>query len=117
MDPTHHPEMDDSELLDIGGAAKYQMMVGSLNWLVTLGRFDIYYVTQTMARFGMAPQIGHFEEMKRTFGYLQANAEIKIIYDTRMPVFGGLKPTKFDWTEFYPDATEEMPPDMPAPKG
>ena len=35
-------------------AAKYLTMVGQLQWLVTLGRFDIHAQVPTMSRFGAA---------------------------------------------------------------
>ena len=36
--------------------------------------------------------------------------------DTSIPLIQG-KVIKHTWTEFYPDATEELPPNMPTPKG
>ena len=38
-----HPEVDDSPFLDEGGHHKFRSMIGSANWLITLGRFDIAY--------------------------------------------------------------------------
>ena len=35
-----------------------RMIIGSLNWLVTLGRYDIYHAASTMAWYGMAPREG-----------------------------------------------------------
>ena len=35
-------------------AAKYLTMVGQLQWLVTLGRFDIHAQVATMSRFRAA---------------------------------------------------------------
>ena len=42
LDKNHHPELDTSEILEGDTAAKYLTMVGQLQWLVTLGRFDIH---------------------------------------------------------------------------
>ena len=39
-------------------AAKYLRMVGQLQWLVTLGRFDIHAQVTTMSRFRAAPRQG-----------------------------------------------------------
>ena len=36
-----HPELDDSELLDAEGIQQYQSLIGSLQWAISLGRFDI----------------------------------------------------------------------------
>lgn len=37
-DPDHQPKLDELDFLDDKGVSKYRMMVGSLNWLVVLGR-------------------------------------------------------------------------------
>jgi hypothetical protein len=36
-----HPELDTSELLDQTGVQQYQSLIGSLQWAISLGRFDI----------------------------------------------------------------------------
>ena len=55
LDKNDHPELDTSEILEGGMAAKYLTMVGQLQWLVTLGRFDIHTQVATMSRFTAAP--------------------------------------------------------------
>ena len=42
LDKNDHPELDTSEILEGDMAAKYLTMVGELQWLVTLGRFDLH---------------------------------------------------------------------------
>ena len=42
LDKNDHPELDTSEILEGDMAPKYLTMVGQLQWLVTLGRFDIH---------------------------------------------------------------------------
>ena len=34
-----HPELDDSDELDIDGIKKYQSLIGALQWVITIGRF------------------------------------------------------------------------------
>ena len=60
-----HPELDTSEILEGDMAAKYLTMVGQLQWLVTLGRFDIHAQAATMSRFRAAPRQGHMDRLKR----------------------------------------------------
>ena len=50
-----HPELDTSELLDMDGIRKYQSMIGALQWVVTIGRFDITTAVMTMSSFRVAP--------------------------------------------------------------
>ena len=54
LDKNDHPELDTSEILVGDMAAKYLTMVGQLQWLVTLGRFDIHAHVATMSRFRAA---------------------------------------------------------------
>ena len=50
-------------------AAKYPTMVGQLQWLVTLGRFDIDAHVATLSRFRAAPRQGHTDRLKRIYSY------------------------------------------------
>ena len=50
-------------------AAKYLTLVGQLQWLVTLGRFDIHAQVATMSRFRAAPRQGHMDRFKRIYSY------------------------------------------------
>ena len=56
LDKNDHPELDTSEILE------YLTMVGQLQWLVTLGRFDIHAQVATMSRFRAAPRQGHTQK-------------------------------------------------------
>ena len=63
MDPGYHPECDESDFLVGEDISKYQMMVGCLNWLVTLGQYDVHYTAATMAcYYGMTPREGHMRQ-------------------------------------------------------
>ena len=50
-------------------AAKYLTIVGQLQWLVTLGRFDIHAQVATMSRFRASPRQGHMDRLKRIYSY------------------------------------------------
>jgi Reverse transcriptase (RNA-dependent DNA polymerase) len=45
------PELDTTKLLDDDGHVKYMSLIGALQWIVTLGRFDIACAVMTMSRF------------------------------------------------------------------
>ena len=51
LEPSDHPEIDDSPLLDEVDKKRYWTMIGELQWAVALGRIDIIAATVTMARF------------------------------------------------------------------
>ncbi len=113
-----HPELDDSPFLSADDAAKYRSVIGSLNWLITLGRMDVHYATSSLSRYGMAPREGHMKALCRILAYLKANPEAKILFDTSKPDHSThVTEIEPSWTDMYPGAEEELPPDMPEPKG
>ena len=112
----YHPELDTSELLTGSDVSKYRMLIGSANWAVTLGRFDIHFAVSTMGRYSAAPRKGHMAAMIRVFGYLKHHMTRRIVTDTAIPDHSSVELTNHDWSEMYPYAEEELPPDMPDPK-
>ena len=46
-----HPELDKSELLDATGIQQYQSLIGSLQWAISFGRFDIATAVMSMSSF------------------------------------------------------------------
>ena len=85
MDPDYHPELDDSAFLEPDQISQYKPMLGSVNWVLTLGRFDIAYALNTMSRYSMAPREGHFKAMKRVIGYLRAKPNGQLLVDVSEP--------------------------------
>ena len=114
-----HPEIDQSSLLDILGIKQYQSLIGALQWLVTLGRFDIHLAVATMSSYRVAPRIGHLERLKRVYGYLKRNPSGAIRFRTRIPNHESVvTPVEYDWSSsIYGNVKEELPPDMPTPRG
>ena len=51
IEKNDHPELDESDILNLDGQKQYQSMVGALQWVVSLGRFDIATAVMTMSRF------------------------------------------------------------------
>ena len=85
MAPEYHPEVDDSPLLSEDDTAKYRSIIGSLNWLITLGRFDILYATNTLSRFSMVPREGHMEALQKMMRYIKAFPKGRILFDVSYP--------------------------------
>ena len=50
-----HPEPNDSKFCTLLQHAQFRALVGSANWCITLGRFDMAFATQSLAHFNMAP--------------------------------------------------------------
>jgi hypothetical protein len=111
-----HPESDTSDFLSSEMATQYRAVIGSLNWVVILGRFDVMYATNTLARFAMAPRLGHLESAKRVLGYLKKYPDHRILLNpNKIGLTAAVeKFTEYDsWREFYPEAREEIPDGIP----
>ena len=114
----HHPELDTSPLLDEENQRIYQSLIGSLQWVIQIGRFDVCTAVMTMSRFRAAPREGHLECVKRIQGYLMKYKHAMIRIDTSMPDYSSLPKKDYDWTyTCYAGAKEEIPKDAPKPLG
>jgi hypothetical protein len=113
-----HPELDDSPLLDGDGMAKYQSLIGTLQWTITLGRFDIATAVMTMSGFRAAPREGHLDRVKRICGYLAKFRNACIRIRTEIPDYSDLPKKDYDWARtIYGEVRERRPHDAPPPKG
>jgi hypothetical protein len=113
-----HPEIDDSELCSPKEAADVLTMIGQLQWLVTLGRFEIYAHLNSVSRFRLAPRKGHLERLKRMYGYVADSKDGAIRIRTEEPDYSQYPDQHFDWAQtVYEGATEELPKDAPEPLG
>ena len=95
---------------------KFRMLVWSANWTVTLERFDVHFAVSTLGRYSVAPRQRHLKALLRVFGYLKHHMKRQIICNVKEPDVTKLESAKQNWSELYPDAREEYPPNMPNPK-
>ena len=61
LEPGDNPEPDTSELLDEDGMHQCQFLIGSLQWTLSLGRFDMGCAVMSLSSFRVPPQRGHLE--------------------------------------------------------
>lgn len=113
-----HPEIDDSIELELEDIKKYQHMIGSLQWVVQIGRFDVTTAVMTMSSFRVNPRQGHMDRLKRIYGYLYKMRHGAIRIRTDTPDFSDLPEKIYDWeNSIYKGAEELMPHDCPEPLG
>ena len=118
LDKNGHPELDTSEILEGDMAAKYLTMVGQLQWLAMLGRFDIHAQVATMSRFSAAPRQGYMDRLKRIYSYAIRTKDYAIRLRTDQPDYSFLPDQDFDWTySVYGNVQEMLPDDMADPLG
>jgi hypothetical protein len=97
LERNDHPETDDSELLDKDGIQRYQSIIGSLQWAVSLGRFDITTAVMTMSGFRSAPRRGHLERAKRIVCYLFRFKSAQLRFRTHEP--DHVVQPDYDWAD------------------
>ena len=107
MDPNFHPASDDSNLLINKDISKYRMMVGSFNWLVTLGQYGIHYDVCILARHMMILRQARMHAMRRVSVYLLQNYKFSIDYDIDEPGFSKYKIEMYDCFPLYGNVKEE----------
>ena len=113
-----HPELDTTAELEEKDAAIYQSLIGQLQWVIQIGRFDIATAVMTLSRFRAAPKFGHLERVKRIYGYLYKMRHGQIRIRTEAPDYSNVPPKEYDWAHScYPGAKEEIPTDAPSPLG
>ncbi|MGI0086022.1 MAG: Ty1/Copia family ribonuclease HI, partial [Nitrososphaerales archaeon] len=84
---------------------------------VELGRIDIYFEGSKLSHHLCAPRVGHLEQAINIFAYLKQHLNSNIVFDPTEPHFDETRFTHPDWTDFYADAAEAIPPNMPEPRG
>ena len=118
--PTNYkPKLDTSPECDKEHASQYRQLIGILRWAIELGRIDILLETSIMSPYQAAPRQGHLEALYLIFHFLDKHPFKRQVFDPDMP------PPEWnerfnlvaDWTEFYGDIKEEVPPDAPKPLG
>ena len=113
-----HPELDKSELCDDHQTKQFQTLIGQLQWLISLCRFDIAVHVMSLSRFRAQPRKGHLDRAKRIVGYLLFLPDDAIRFRTGEPDFSSLKDQEYDWTRsVYSGACEQISHDIPKPLG
>ena len=64
-----HPEMDHSKFLGEDGVQKYQSLIGSIQWAVSIGRLDVATAVMTLSGYRSIPRQGHLERTRRVIRY------------------------------------------------
>ena len=117
MSTDYLPESDTSNELKSDGTQYYQELIGILRWAVELGRVDILLETALMSTYMAMPCVGHLNQLYRIFGYLKMHPKRKLAYDAQHPLISEKMFKLYDWFDFYRDAKEAIPDDMPKPRG
>ena len=102
--------MDTTGILEGQQVNHYLTMAGQLQWLITLGRFDIQAQVISMSRFRAAPRQGHQERLKRIYAYVIRTKHYANRFRVMEPDYSYLPELNFDWTHTVYDAAHEIIP-------
>ena len=113
----YKPELDCSGELKADGLQWYQELIGCLRWAVELGRVDILLETSLLSKHLALPREGHLEQVLHMIGYIKARPKFRIMFDSSKPRTNEKWFQQYDWFDFYRDAKEAIPPNMPEQRG
>jgi len=113
----YRPELDISPLLDDAQANYYQNLIGILRWAVELGRIDIHVDVALLSSYLAQPRQGHLEQVFHVFAYLKKHARSTMVFDDTKAQIDERRFVKQDWTDFYKDAQQQIPPNAPEARG
>jgi hypothetical protein len=63
------------------------------------------------------PRAGHLNAMYDIFAYLKKHENSTVVFDPNEPELDRRMFNEYDWTDFYGDVKEAIPPAMPEPRG
>jgi hypothetical protein len=113
-----HPELDTSPLLEPDKVSDYLSIMGQLQWLISLGRFDVSSAVTGLSTFRSAPREGHLERAKRVVGYVAKFKSAALRFRTSVPDYSHLSSKRENWEKsVYGNKHEEFPHNMPTPLG
>ena len=115
----YRPELDTSKECNPEDATHFQSLIGVLRWIVELGRVDICCEVSMLSSSLALPRKGHLEQVYHIFAYLKKYHNAEMVFDPSDPGVEYALFPKQDWsnTEFDQDEKEEIPQDMPEPRG
>lgn len=118
MRTNYSPELDFTSFLDDDGVTWYQGLIGTLRWMIEIGRIDLAHSVSVLSCYMSMPRVGHLLEVLHVFAYLKVSSNFSLVLDHRDPMLKSNRSSHAaEWTDFYPGATEAIPGNMPEPRG
>ena len=120
MTSNYSPELDGSEELEPDDITMFQELIGELRWAIEIGRVDILTEVSMLSAYQASPRQGHLEQVIHIYAFLNKKPKLTLYFNPEEPkidadTFVGNNAETFK--EQYRDATEELPPNMPIPRG
>ena len=113
----YRPELDTTCELNSERQNYFQGLIGVLRWICELGRLDILMPVSMLSRYLVTAREGHLEQVFHVFAYLKSQERSTMVFDDTEPNFDERRFKTCDWSEYYPNAVEKIPRDMPVARG
>ena len=84
---------------------------------VEIGRVDILLEVSLLSQHLALPREGHLEQVIHIMGYINDHKKLRLMFDKGMPTLNNKMFKTYDWEDFYKDAKEQIPPNMPEARG
>ena len=78
MEKHDQPQLDVSPELGPDGIEKFQYLIGAVQWMVTLSRFDVAHACMSLGFFCTNPRQGHLDRLKQVVGYMKCKPNCAI---------------------------------------
>ena len=110
---SYSPELDITpELISID-TAYYQSLVGTLRWVVELGRVDICLEVSLMSSHLALPREGHLDKLFHIFAYLKWKHRARVFFDPTHPSIDNDDFPRHDREKHYGEVKEVIPTNAP----
>ena len=114
----YRPESDVTPELSSEESSYFQSLIGTLRWIVELGRADLVMETSALASMMACPREGHLNALFHMFSFLKKRHNGVIVFDPTEPEIDVSKFKREDWSATpYGICTEEIPSNAPEPLG
>ena len=117
MSNIYHPSEDVTRAMNAEGLHNYQELIGILRWAIEIGRIDILLEVSLLSSHLALPRIGNLEAVYQIFIYLKQVPKRRFSSHPKKPIISEDRLQIFDWENFYKEAREPIPLDMPDPRG
>ena len=95
----------------------YQELIEMLRWAIELGRIDILLEVALLSSYLCLPRSRHLGQVYHIYGYLKQSPRRRLYCDPDFPKISQDRFQTFEWEDFYRGAKEDVPLNMPQPRG
>jgi len=99
-------------------ASYYQSLIGTLRWVVELGRADLVKETSALASMMVLQREGHLKTIFHMFAFLKKRHNGVMVFDHSEPLINESEFKREDWSATpYEKCNEDIPSNAPEPLG